>query len=83
MINRLPAGNRILGFPDLAKLRSAIGVIETPSIRRSGAVSRQSTTIAAAGYVIVPADNRESACAPAQRIERELVVDLSCRCKIG
>jgi biotin carboxylase len=75
---RLPAGKRILGFPNVAELRSMPGVIEIAFNQVVGdRVPAVEDDRSRNGYVIVAADSREAAHALAERIERELVVDLA------
>jgi biotin carboxylase len=75
---RLPPGRRILGFPNLAELRSTLGVIEIAFNQDVGdRVPAVEDDRSRNGYVIVAADNRDAACALAEQIERELIVDLS------
>jgi biotin carboxylase len=75
---RLSPGRRILGFPNLAELESVSGVME---IAFNQAVGDRLPAVeddrSRNGYVIVSADNREAAVGLGERIERELIVDLS------
>jgi carbamoyl-phosphate synthase large subunit len=75
---RLPPGRRILGFPNLAELRSTPGVIEIAFNQDVGdRVPAVEDDRSRNGYVIVAANNRDAACALAEQIERERIVDLS------
>ena len=75
---RLSPGKRILGFPNLADLRSVSGVIEIAFNQTVGdRVLAVEDDRSRNGYVIVSADSREAAVALGERIERELIVDLS------
>jgi carbamoyl-phosphate synthase large subunit len=75
---RLQPGKRILGFPNLAELRSLPGVIEIGFNQTVGdRVPPVEDDRSRNGYVIVWADSREAAVALGERIERELIVDLS------
>jgi carbamoyl-phosphate synthase large subunit len=75
---RLPSGRRILGFPNLEELRSLPGVIEIAFNQSVGdRVPAVEDDRSRNGYVIVSADSRDAAVALGERIERELIVDLS------
>jgi carbamoyl-phosphate synthase large subunit len=75
---RLPAGKRILGFPNLAELSSIPGVIEIAFNQSIGdRVPDVADDRSRHGYVIVSAADRAAADALAERIEREIVVDLA------
>jgi carbamoyl-phosphate synthase large subunit len=75
---RLPPGKRILGFPNLAELRSIPGVIEIAFNQSIGdRVPAVEDDRSRHGYVITSADTRDAASALAERVERELVVDLA------
>ena len=74
---RLPAGKRILGFPNLKELRSIRGVIEIAFNQSVGdRVPAVEDDRSRNGYVITSAENRGAAQALGERIERELIVDL-------
>lgn len=75
---RLPPGKRILGFPNLAELRALRGVIEIAFNQAVGdRIPAVEDDRSRHGHVIVSAETRDAACALAERIERELRVDLS------
>jgi carbamoyl-phosphate synthase large subunit len=75
---RLPPGRRILGFPNLAELRSIPGVMEIAFNQAVGdRVPAVEDDRSRNGYVIVSADNREAAVALGERTDRELIIDLS------
>jgi len=75
---RLPPGKRILGFPNLPELRSLPGVVEIAFNQAVGdRIPAVEDDRSRHGHVIVSAETRDTACALAERIERELRVDLS------
>jgi biotin carboxylase len=75
---RLSPGRRILGFPNVAELESVSGVMEIAFNQAVGdRVPAVEDDRSRNGYVIVSADNREAAVGLGERIERELIVDLS------
>jgi carbamoyl-phosphate synthase large subunit len=75
---RLPPGKRVLGFPNLSELRELPGVIEIAFNQAVGdRIPAVEDDRSRHGHVIVSAETRDAACALAERIERELRVDLS------
>jgi carbamoyl-phosphate synthase large subunit len=74
---RLPAGKRILSFPNLAELRSLPGVIEIAFNQAVGdRIPAVEDDRSRNGYVIVSAEDRATANTLSERIEHDLVVDL-------
>ncbi len=75
---RLPPGKRILGFPNLTALQALPGVVE---IAFNQAVGERIPAVeddrSRHGYVIVSAETRDATCALAERVERELVIELA------